>query len=166
MFVIAAEILAESIRVNKNIKGITLFGKEFKISQYADDTSLYIQPEEESLKECMKCLSDFEYVSGLKINIKKTKVIKIGGWRDRRIILCPELNLIWTNKFESLGIKYDTSEMDHITEINLESRMKEITSLISKVTHILLSLPNPKTQTLYEIDCLFKTFLWKNKHPK
>ena len=78
--------------------------------------------------------------------------------------------------------------MDHITEINLESRMKEITSLIniwtprnltlfgkitiikslliSKVTHILLSLPNPKTQTLYEIDCLFKTFLWKNKRPK
>ena len=78
LFVIAAEILAESIRVNKNIKGITLFGKEFKISQYADDTSLYIQPEEESLKECMKCLSDFEYVSGLKINIKKTKIVKIG----------------------------------------------------------------------------------------
>ena len=77
----------------------------------------------------------------------------------------PKLKLIWTNKFESLGIKYDTSEMDHITEINLESRMKEIRSLInifkpqelnsvwednffkslliSKVTRILLSLPNP-----------------------
>ena len=108
-----------------------MFGKEFKISQYADDTSLYIQPEVESLKECMKCLSDFEYVSGVKINIEKTRVIKIGGWRDSRIILCPELNLIWTNKFESLGIKYDTSEMDHITEINLESRMKEIRSLIN-----------------------------------
>ena len=159
------------------------------ISQYADDTSLYIQPEIESLKECMKCLSDFEYVSGLKINIEKTKVIKIGGWRDSRIILCPKLNLIWTNKFDSLGIKYDTSEMDHITEITLESRMKEIRSLIniwtprnltqfgkitiikslliSKVTHILLSLPNPKTQTLYEIDCLFKNKqTWKNKRPK
>ena len=37
---------AESIRVNKTIKGITLFDKEFKISQYADDTFLYIQPEE------------------------------------------------------------------------------------------------------------------------
>ena len=80
------------------------------------------------------------------------------------------LNLIWTNKFESLGIKYD-----------LESRMKEIRSLIntwtpqksnsvigmitiikglliSKVTHILLSLPNPKIQTLHEIDTLFKHF--------
>ena len=80
--------------------------------------------------------------------------------------------------------------MDHITEMNLESRMKEIRSLpviniwtprnltlfgkitiiksrpISKVTHILLSLPNPKTQTLHEIDCFFKSFLWKNKRPK
>ena len=41
-FLIAAEILAESIRVKKTIKGITLFDKDFKISQYADDTSLYI----------------------------------------------------------------------------------------------------------------------------
>ena len=82
MFVIATEILAESITVNTITKGITLLDKEFKISQYADDTSLYIQPEEESLIECMNCLSDFEYVSGLKINIDKTKVIKIGGWRE------------------------------------------------------------------------------------
>ena len=78
--------------------------------------------------------------------------------------------------------------MDHITEINLESRIKEIRSLIniwtlrnltlfgkltiikclliSKITHILLSLPNPKTQTLHEIDCIFKNYLWKNKRPK
>ena len=27
--------------------------KEFKISQYTDDTSQYIQPDEESLKECI-----------------------------------------------------------------------------------------------------------------
>ena len=102
LFVMAAEILAESIRVNNAIKGITLFGKEFNISQYADDTSLYIQPDEKSHKECMECLSDFEYASGLKVNIDKTKVVKIGGWRDSRIILCSELNLIWRNKFESL----------------------------------------------------------------
>ena len=48
--------------VNKITKGITLLDEEFKISQYADDTSLYIQPEEESLIECMNCLSDFEYM--------------------------------------------------------------------------------------------------------
>ena len=100
-------VLAESIRVNKTIKG-----KEFKIAQFADDTSLFIKPEEELLKECIKCLSDFEYVSGFYINIDKTKVIKIGGWRNSTVILCPKLYLIWTNKFESLGIKYITLEMD------------------------------------------------------
>ena len=54
----------------------------------------------------LKCLSNFEYVSGLKINIVKAKVITIGGWRDSKIILCPKLRTyFWTNKFESLGIK-------------------------------------------------------------
>ena len=143
-----------------------MFDKEFKSAQYADDTSMYIQLAEELLKECMKCLSDFKYVSGLQINIDKTKVIQIGGWRDSRLILCPKLNLIWTHKFESLRMKFDTSEMDQITEINLNSRIKMMSIinnftprnltlfgmitivkglLISEFTHILLSLPNPKT---------------------
>ena len=34
------------------------------------------------------------------------------------------------NYFESLGIKYDISGIDHITGINLESGMKDIRSLI------------------------------------
>ena len=42
--------------------------------------------------------------------------MKIGGSIDSKIILYAELNLLWTNEFESLGIEYDTSEMDHITE--------------------------------------------------
>ena len=133
-------------------------------------------------------LSDFEYISWLKVNIDMTKVVKIGGCSDSRIIFCPKLNLIWTNKFESIGIKYDTSELYHKTEMNLESRMKEIRSLIniwtpriltlfgritiitsvliSKITHILLSLPNPKTQTLHEIDCIIKYFFMGKQTPK
>ena len=40
---------------------------------------MYIQPEEESIKECKKGLFDFENISELKVNIDKTEVIKIGG---------------------------------------------------------------------------------------
>jgi len=35
----AAEILSNKIRQNKDITGITAFGKEVKITQFADDTS-------------------------------------------------------------------------------------------------------------------------------
>ena len=36
-----------------DIKGIQNFDHEFKLSQYADDTTLYIQPGENSLYACI-----------------------------------------------------------------------------------------------------------------
>jgi len=36
LFILGAEILAETIRINKNIKGITINEQEVKISQYAN----------------------------------------------------------------------------------------------------------------------------------
>ena len=42
LFVLCADILAAKIRSNKNIKGITINNTEIKLSQYADDTSVYL----------------------------------------------------------------------------------------------------------------------------
>ena len=136
----------------------------------------------------MGTLKDFESVSGLKVNTEKTKVIKIGAARDNRINLCTDLNLIWTDKFTSLGITYNINEMEHITEQNLEIKEKEIEKLIhvwsgrnitplgkitiikslliSKITHILLSLPSPKTGTFKKFEQVFESFIWKGKPPK
>ena len=55
----------------------------------------------------MDILKEFHLISGLKINVDKTKVVKSGKNRDSSNILCPDLNLIWTDKFTSLGINYD-----------------------------------------------------------
>ena len=49
------------------------------MSQYADDTTLYIKPNEDSIRNCMITLKEYESISGLKINEEKTKVIQIGG---------------------------------------------------------------------------------------
>ena len=78
--------------------------------------------------------------------------------------------------------------MRQITELNLEDKISDILSLIrictprqlthlgkitsikslliSKTTHILLSLPNPTPQILDKIDSILKNFLWSNKLPK
>ena len=173
LFVLAAEFLAEAIRSNKNIIGLQIHKKEHKLSQYADDTTLFLKYNEQNIRNCMGTLRDFESVSGLKVNTEKTKVIKIGAARDNRINLCTDLNLIWTDKFTSLGITYNINEMEHITEQNLEIKEKEIEKLIhvwsgrnitplgkitiikslliSKITHILLSLPSPKIGTFKKI---------------
>ena len=40
LFILAAELLACKIRQDNEIQGINIFGKELKLSQFADDTTL------------------------------------------------------------------------------------------------------------------------------
>ena len=49
---------------------------EVKITQFADDTTLFVNPME-SVDNAMKKLDDFEYFAGPKINWNKTKVLKM-----------------------------------------------------------------------------------------
>ena len=42
IFILCAEILGKMIRSSRTIKGINLNGKEFKLSQYADDTQMFL----------------------------------------------------------------------------------------------------------------------------
>ena len=165
IFVLAAEIMATAIREDKQIEGIEVYKDEQKISLYADDTTLYLSAKESNLIAALETLKQFQGISGLKVNIDKTKIIKIGVWGDSRDIYCSERNLIWTNKFVSLGITFDVDSIEKITEINIEQKIIEIHKLIrlwfprfltpigkiiiikslltSKFIHILLSLPSP-----------------------
>ena len=117
---------------------------------------------------------------------KKLKVIKVGGWGDD--ILCNDLNLEWTSKFDCMGISYDINNFDAIADQNIEKKIIEIkklinlwnaryltpfgkitiikSSLISKITHVLLSLPSPSAQSFDTLDSIFKSFIWNSKVPK
>ena len=188
IFVLAVELLGTAFREHKNIKGYRIKDREHRISQFADDTTLFISYSEMNLRLCMDILGEFHRISGLKINVDKTKVVKFGKGRDSSDILCQDLNLIWTNKFTSLGINYDVMSLNNITESNIEPRLIEIEKLtriwqnrnltligkitliksllISKFIHILLSLPSPKENLFIKIDQIFERFLWNGKPPK
>ena len=62
LFIICAEILGILIRNNRDIKGIKINGEEYKISQYADDTSLFTDGSPQSLDGILQTL-DFLHVS-------------------------------------------------------------------------------------------------------
>ena len=85
LFVICAEVLWHVIRENKDIKGITIGDAESKLSQYANDTTLFLKEDKETLRCVLAVLRWFNKISGLSINKEKNKVIKIGASRDRRI---------------------------------------------------------------------------------
>ena len=133
-------------------------------------------------------LQEFYLISGLKINVDKTKAIKFGATRDSGMDICDDLGLIWTKEFTSLGINYNIDEFDKITDLNIQPKILEMekliglwksrnltligkititkTLLLSKIIHILLSLPKPSEDTFRMMEEIFKKKLWEDKPPK
>lgn len=79
LFLLCAEILGILIRNEKDIKVINIDGEEYKISQYADDTSIIMDGTPQSYDGIHRVLDFFAQVSGLKINFTKTKMVWIGS---------------------------------------------------------------------------------------
>ena len=185
---LCAEILSHVIREKNDIKGIMVYDKEVKLSQYADATTIYLRGDRESLCGVMRVLDWFKKISGLAINRDKTSVIKLGELRGRSMSWEGKFGLKWTSVFEVLGVKYDIDKMETITDDNISLKLSEIKQLISiwssraltpygkvviiksllmsKITHILLSLPTPSESSFAQLDSLFFTFIWGNKPPK
>ncbi len=78
LFVLSAEILAQNIRDNKKISGIYVGNNEYKISQYADDSYLFLS-DILSIEESIKTINTFTILAGPKLNVKKTEGIWLGA---------------------------------------------------------------------------------------
>lgn len=59
LFRLCAEFLGSLIRNNKDIKGIIIEGEEYKLSQYADDTTLFSDGSPQSLDGILRELDIF-----------------------------------------------------------------------------------------------------------
>ena len=75
LFLLCAEVLGILIRNNKDITSIIVGDVEFKLSQYADDTSLFSNGSPESMDGISRTLDYFASISGLRINFSKTKLV-------------------------------------------------------------------------------------------
>ena len=58
LFILSAEVLSNKIRQEPNVRGIKVFGKEIKLSQFADDTTLF-NADIASLERALKIVGDF-----------------------------------------------------------------------------------------------------------
>ena len=107
-----AEILSNKIRQSKLVKGINIYGNEVKVSQFADDTNLFCE-DITSVDNALCLVNDFAPVSGLKLNVKKTKALWLGKSRNKRTT---PLQLSWPrDPVKILGIyfSYDDKMNDH-----------------------------------------------------
>ena len=63
---------------------IELEGETYKLSLYADDTTLFLNEYEHTIIKTYDIFRWYRVVSGLAINIDKTKLVRIGAYVGTR----------------------------------------------------------------------------------
>ena len=136
LYVLCVEVLACKIRASPDVKGFLLPGAgglEFRVCQYADDTTAFVK-DERSLHALFNIIGDFERGSGAKLNRTKTEALWLGAWRDR-----PDepLGLSWVKKAKILGIVFGSVNVDRD---NWEPRLSKLDQCVSRWKNRSLSL--------------------------
>ena len=148
IFILVVEVLALMIRQNNNIKGISIGGKQHKIMQYADDTTICVA-NVESIEECVNIFKRFGMCSGLKLNLIKTKGIWLGalkdlGWRTYQGIT------FTGNPVKCLGI-YIGHNVKRCYQLNWKKKLDTISKCIKQW--------NKRNVTLFGKVKVIKTYL-------
>lgn len=81
LYILCTEVLACNIRQSPPISGFLLpraKGTHFKISQNADNATCFVK----DFTSLQQLLRDMR-ATGAKLNVKKTKAMWLGAWRDR-----------------------------------------------------------------------------------
>ena len=137
-----------------------------------------------ALNEALNILNKFAIASGLKLNSTKTRAVWIGCKKFSGETFNHRLKLDWNqNDFTILGIKFSCN-LDTIVDINYTTKITEIekemrqwakriltplgrltvlkTLLVSKLNHLIISLPNPSAVTISKLNKIFFEFIWKS----
>ena len=188
IFLLCAEILSRQFKASPNIKGIEIAGIEYLLSQFADDTTILLDGSENSLNEALKILNMFALASGLKLNANKTRAVWIESQKFSGETFNHRLKLDWSQTdFTILGIKFSCN-LDTIVDINYNVKLAEIekemkqwskriltpigrltvlkTLLISKLNHLIISLPNPSGDQILKLNKMLFEFIWKSSTDK
>ena len=124
LFILAVEVLSKVILHSEKFVGIRISDNiEVRLSQYADDSLLFVNGSTEDVKGVVDELSAFSRMSGLRLNASKTKCLAIGP--DHSIMegvnLAP-LGLSWVEELTVLGIKFANNNIN-ITDMNLKEKL-------------------------------------------
>ena len=189
---LCGELLAHLIKNNPLIKGIRVNDNlknevEHVISQFADDTALFLTFSEECICAAIDTLSRIEHNTGLKVSYEKTTVYRIGSLKNSNAKIYTTKELNWSDDdIPMLGVVIQnriqqSNESFHQTINKMESvanmwynrsltllgKILLINTLMSSLFVYKMSvLPLMSKTQLNNIDTIINKFIWKGRKPK
>lgn len=188
LFMICAEILAIKIRESSEINGINFLGREKKISIFADDSLiLMLDGSRKSLESSLGILREFAEMSGLHMNLDKTKGIWVGSSKCCDFVLkTNEALKLGEKTFQLHGIEFDTADLQHVSDVNFRLKLKNTreilrlwkqrnsaledhyevmkTIVLPTFKQIFSTLPNPSDSLLEDLESEFYFFAKGGRH--
>ena len=180
LFVLALEILCIKLRQSRNVTPLRIENVDAELSLFADDMSIFLNYDEQNLRNTIEIMSSYYTLSGLKLQVEKTQAVVFGFIPDGDPRLCPDINLNWNPKFRLLGIDFsaDLLEMKN----NLKTKINEIdaiinnwryrfltpigrsvvvkTLLLSKLSHIAMVIPSMNKTLIKSLEDKIYNFIW------
>ena len=120
LFLLCVEILALNIANDDTVKGLLFDDKVLKMTQYADDTCLFVE-NTESLENALTIFENFYRYAGLRLNKEKTDIIWLG--KNNRQGKINDINII-NKPAKSLGI-WLCMDPAEVIKINLDERIEK-----------------------------------------
>ena len=131
LFLLSAQILFYLFDKNADINGIKINNIHFKLTQFADDTTIFLDGSKDSLVAALNTLEIFGSLSGLKVNSDKTKIVWLGKKKHSKDKFEIKENLDWgTTKFNLLGINFSVN-LSEIPSLNYDPIMNRIIKILS-----------------------------------
>ena len=125
LYCLVVETLGQAIRCDSSIEGIPIpgsRGKQSKVSQYANDTTL-ILANEFSITKAFRTINIFEKATGSRLNAQKTEGLWIGSSKGRS---SGPVDITWvTDKLKILGVYFGVIDLIHANWDNHVTKLEK-----------------------------------------
>ena len=185
-FLVIAEILAISMRANKEIEGIMLYDIKNILNQFADDMDVFSMNKEKSLRSIIQELQEFRNQSGFTVSYEKTTLYRIGSLRHSNAMMYDMTQFMWSNtditvlgitithedivmkNYEPLIEKVkNTLDTWHNRNLSLIGKVQVVNTLVaSQFVYKMMVLPTIPRIVVKRVDNIVRDFLWNSKKAK
>lgn len=187
LFNLFIEPLAQAIRQETGINGISMGGVEYKISLYADDVLITIKDPSSGLPLLMKMLETYGEYSGYVLNLHKTQVLTFNytpteelstrysfNWNSSCIkylgvSLPKDMSQLFYVNYNCISKKiYDDLDGWSLQPLDFGSRIRSIKmNILPRLLYLFLSLPvEIPLKQFREWNKHISRFIWNKQRPR